>query len=82
MAYDVLRGSETFFFFGCEINQFLRVFLAAGVSMSSFVPGEEHGRAGAVPVQTRSGPDRSGPRSGGAAQNPRLPGPVSSGLPV
>lgn len=50
--------------------------------MSSFVPGEEHGRAGAVPVQTRSGPDRSGPRSGGAAQNPRLPGPVSSGLPV
>lgn len=50
--------------------------------MPSFILGEEHVRAGAVPVHTRFGPDWPGPRSGGAAQNPRPPGPVSSGLPV
>lgn len=54
----------------------------AGVSLPPVVAGEEHVRAGAVPVRTGSGPERPGPRSGGAAQNPRLPGPVSSGLPV
>lgn len=50
----------------------------AGVPLPSFVPGEEHVRAGAVPVQTGFGPDRQDSRSGGAAQNPWLLGPVSS----
>lgn len=58
------------------------VCFAAGVPMPSFILGEEHVRAGAVPVHTRFGPDWPGPRPGGAAQNPRLPGPVPSGLPV
>lgn len=58
------------------------VCFAAGVPMPSFILGEEHVRAGAVPVHTRFGPDWPGPRSGGAAQNPRLPGPVPSGLPL
>lgn len=53
---------------------------AAGISLPSFVSGEEHVRAGAVSVQTRFGPERAGPCSGGVAQNPRLPGPVSSRL--
>lgn len=56
--------------------------LLAGVPLPSFVLGEEHGRAGAVPVHARTSPDRPGPRSGGAAQNPRFPGSVSSGFPV
>lgn len=79
----ILVPSDFFFYFlfWSYAVQAKCVFLA-GVSLPSHIAGEKHVRAGEVPDHAWAGPNRTRPRSGGAAQNPRFPGAVSSGLPV